>query len=554
MLTQNFQRKDAKKQRRNYRKDYFNGFVFHPMNNLFLAPLHLCIFALISLSFSCGSKPTDVRTLIPSDSLVYLETKDLGVAIGAVVNNEALKDVVKSVPDTSVLNGMQMAVAVTGFETKEQVVTEENSVLSFQPRFVAIIETNKWNFQVLTFVEEKLGLFISETYGGEATLESSDKHGGKYYVWSGQDGRKAYGLVIGSLIYFGNDESAIERCLTVGRGEDESIANNPKITNGDRLAFGYVSPDGIAQISNIAGVSLAKQSSEEGDVQAFIARVLPELLRSSMKEAVWIAEKTEHGIEDKYQIELDPELARIGRETMSENTQGTDLSEFVPVEVVSATQYNFKDARIAWRSVLLSASSRVSGLDRSIVTAFSGSLFEPYAIEDPELFLSAIDGQIMTARFDQDGDSSAAIGRSRNIEDLRRSLSKEIDFSKAPEKVFDADVWKAKDGAAFAIAHGNIVLAGDAEAIRKCLEARQSGSNIKRMDAFQTGNSPVMTFGYDFETTKQVANVIGEAKEGVVTSKINYFTRTSFSSTTLDRTTRSEFGLIGTIISQFSND
>lgn len=517
----------------------------------------VCICVNLWLISSCSSKPTDVRTLLPADSLVYLETKDLGKAIGSVVDHEKLRESLKSVPDTSILNGMQMSVAVTGFETREQAVTDENSVLSFQPRFVAVIETNKWNFQVLTFVEEKLGLFISEAYGGEATLESSDKHGGKYYVWSGQDGRKAFGLVIGSLIYFGNDESAIERSLAVGRSEEESIVKNPMITNGERLAFGYVSPEGIAQISNIAGISLAKRSSEEGDVQSFIARVLPELLRGSVKDAIWTAEKTEQGIDDKFQIELDPELARIGRETMSDQNTKTHFAEFVSVDSVSATSYNFKDARIAWRSLLLSTSSRIGGIESALVTAFSASLFEPYAVEEPELFLGAMAEPIVTVRFDQDGESSVAIGKSKNIEDTKRSLSKDINFSKPFEKVFDADVWKAEDGTAFAIIPGNIILAGDFEAIRKCLEARQNGTNLKNFEGFkefETSTSPVVTFGFDAETTKQVATVVGDLNKEAAITKTAYFTQTSFESTKLYRTTRSEFGLIGTIISQFANE
>ncbi len=558
MLPQNFQRKDAEWHRRKPRKLYSKIFAFDHKSRFFLATLQLCVFALISLSFSCGSKPTDVRTLIPSDALVYLETKDLGKAVGTVINNKTLQEAIRSVPpDTIILNGMQMSVAVTGFETREQAVTEESSVLSFQPRFVAILETNKWNFQVLTFAEERLGLFISEAYGGEATLESSDKLGGKYYIWSGQDGRKAYGLVIGSLIYFGNDESSIERCLAIGRGEEESIAKNPKITNGERLAFGYVSPDGIAQISNIIGISLAKQSSEEGDVQSFIARVLPELLRGSVKDATWAAEKSDDGIEDKYLIELDPDLARIGRETMADNPRANDLAEFVPIESVSATRYNFKDPRLAWRSVLLSASSSVSGLDSSIVTAFSGSLFEPYGIEDPELFLGAMDAQIITVRFDEVGDSSVAFGKSKNLEQSKRSLSKEIDFSKSPERVFNADIWRAEDGTAFAIAPENIILAGDAEAIRKCLEVRQNGANIKNSGSFKTfdtNNSPFVTIGFDAEIKKQIANVVGDLKEGSLATKINYTTQTSFVANKLHRSTRSEFGLIGTIISHLSNE
>jgi hypothetical protein len=149
-------------------------------------------------------------------------------------------------------------VAVTGFETKEQPVSEENSVLNFTPRFVAVLDTNAWNFQAIKFTEEKLGSFINDVYGGDVLLETSDKPDGKYFVWTANDGRKAYGLVKGSVVFFGNDESSIEKCLAVKRGESDSISKNPKVTNGDRLAFGYVSSDGLAQIANIAGALAGK--------------------------------------------------------------------------------------------------------------------------------------------------------------------------------------------------------------------------------------------------------------------------------------------------------
>lgn len=231
---------------------YFLG--ANPLRLLFLSVVVLGNLWLVS---SCSSNTTDVRSVIPSDSLVYLETNDLGKALKAVTDNEAFRNAAKRQPDLSALNGIHIGIAVTGFETKEQPVTDENSVLNFQPRFVAVAETNAWNYQANAFAENKLGEFINEIYGGEVELETSPKYDGKYYVWSAQDGRKAYGLVIGSLIFFGNDESAIEKCIAVRKGEAEPISKNTKLPTGDFLSSGYVSPDGVAQLANIVGIQFA---------------------------------------------------------------------------------------------------------------------------------------------------------------------------------------------------------------------------------------------------------------------------------------------------------
>src|SRR5690606_8781444 len=108
------------------------------------------------------------------------------------------------------------------------------------------------------------------------------RYDGDYFIWTAEDGRRAYGLVVGSLIYFGNDESAIEKCVAVRKGEAESIAKSGRLPGGDVLASGYVSQDGAAQILNLATIQLAVGAGEEEEVRGFIARVLPEILRSSL--------------------------------------------------------------------------------------------------------------------------------------------------------------------------------------------------------------------------------------------------------------------------------
>jgi hypothetical protein len=504
--------------------------------------LCLCVSA---LSFSCGSKPTDVRTVVPADALIYLETNDLGKTVAAITENPKFQELAKNKPNLAPLKGIHLAVAVTGFETSEQQVTEENSVLSFQPHFVAVAETNAWNWQTASFTENQLGEFINQAYGGEVELDVTPRHDGKYYVWKAQDGRKVYALVQGSLIYFGNDESSIEKCMAVKRGEADSVAKNPKMAaRADNLAFGYISPDGIAQLSNLTGVSIAMKAGEESEVKAFIARVLPEILRNSVREVSWTASAKEGRIEDKYSISLTPDTAKVMNETsMPSADQDTALGRYVPVGFVSTTRYNFKDPQVAWRSVVLTAQNKTDQLSGKLITAFSGSLFEPYAIEDPELFLSSVSGTIETIRLDPEGEDVVVIARVKDLEKAKRAVAKEISFSRPPEKIGNAELWRSEDrelAAAFVDGHA---LLGDAESVIKCLQSSGKDS--------AASNAAITTNGIETDPAAKLINVLDERKNESAPLTQIYRTETRFNQNGIERTTTSDFGLIGAIVEQF---
>ena len=59
------------------------------MRRLFYRFQFLSVFICVNLwlisSLSCSSKPTDLRTLAPAETLVYLETNDLGAALQPIV-------------------------------------------------------------------------------------------------------------------------------------------------------------------------------------------------------------------------------------------------------------------------------------------------------------------------------------------------------------------------------------------------------------------------------------------------------------------------------------
>jgi hypothetical protein len=562
MLLLKFKRKAAKTQRRK--------------GNLLkiFAPLRFCALAFLLFLISCGSPPTDLRSLAPADTLVYLETNDLGKALGALTESKAFQDAARRTPDFSALQGMQTAIAVTGFEASENQVTAENSVLNFKPRFVAIADTHTWHRYTLSFTEERLGGFVNETYGGEVTLAAGEKNGGQSFIWTAKDGRKAFAFVKDSKIFFSNDETALEKSLAVLRGEADSLVKNEALgkmreTAGTALAFGYVSADGIAQISNLAGVSTALEATDDDEGRSFIARVLPQILRNSVKEVFWTATKTGQGIEDKYTITLMPETAAVVKETLipaAQTESQAKLIAYVPPDAFSVTRYNLQNPQIAWRSLLLVAGKNTDAMSAKILIAFSGSLLEPYGVTDAETFLSAVDSEIWTVNFDPEGEKTAVIvayDSDEDLEKLKKSVA-EINFKKPFENAPGGAFWTSEDKETTFLLTGGLpgqkryLILGASESVKKCIETNFSYLNKEASpqyrnfyDGFAGSNAVAVTYGKD--STEKIVEVLGEKKAENLQMLTNYKTETRFNASGIERRTVSPFGLIGRILEQFDD-
>lgn len=519
--------------------------------------LRVAITAIAFLLAACGSKPTDPRTVIPGDALIYLESQDLGKTLTAITDNPKFQQLAANKPDLSPLDGVKVSIAVTGFETSEQPVTEENAVLNFRPRVVAVAETNAWDWQTSNVVEHKLGDFVTDLYGGEVEVDVTPRQDGTFYTWTSTgDGRKAYALQQGSLILFGNDESAIDRCLAVKRGEVESIAKNQKVLgDGDRLAFAYVSPEGVGQLANILGVTMALGASEEEEVKSFVATVLPEILRSAVKEVTWTATKTDAGIEDKVAIKLDDESSHVLDTTIVPgDDRSITLAEFAPAQFFTVTRYRLRDPQIAWRSVVLTAKKKTDETSGALIAAYSGSVFEPYGIEDPETFLSAIGPHILTVKATADPDDVAVIAKVKDAAKIRAGVAKEIDFKLPPEKQFGGDYWKSADGEVGFGTVGDVVIVGDAGTVLKCLEAKQSQPNSELAQTLAASDAAAMTYGVDPESIGKLVEVFAERRNENEQIPMTYRTETRFNANGLERRTISDFGLIGEILENLDSD
>jgi hypothetical protein len=552
MVTQKFHRRDAETRR----VVWPVGLGLQSPKGLFftqktwiLVALRLCVSAVVAASLACGSKPIDPRNVIPSDALVYLESTDLSKTLAAITENPKFQQLAKTRPDLSTLNGVKLSVAVTGFETTEQTVTDENSVLNFQPRFVAVAETNAWGWQTKSFVENQLGEFVNEVYDGAIELEITTRKDGEFYVWTSQDGRKAYALQQGSLVFFGNDESAIERCQAVKRGEAESIAKNPKITDGERIAFGYVSPEGVGQIANIAGIWLAMGASEEDEVKSFIARVLPEILRNTVREVTWTAAASDGIIEDRFIISLDEESSRVFSETIVPGQNGArGLESFLPAEAAVSTRYRLRDPQIAWRSVLLTSQKKTDETSGALIAAFSSSIFEAYAVEEPEMFLNAIGAELLTVRVGADSDDVAVIATVNDAALLRKGIAREIKLGTPAEKQFGADVWKSEDGEQAIAFAGETVILGSADVVLKCLEAKNGPAPVNVVRELASSDAVAVTVASADAAPGKLIATLSEPRDDAARVVLSYKTETRFNKNGIERRTTSDFGLVGSII------
>ena len=169
----------------------------------------------------------------------------------------------------------------------------------------------------------------------------------------------------------------------------------------------------------------------------------------------------------------------------------SDVREFIPDDVFSATIYNLKEPLSAWHSLLTLTIKNTDPVSGKLLVGFSGSLLEPYGISEAENFLSAIGSDVLTARFDSDGEKSVSVFTVKDAEKLKKSI-RAINFKSKSKFVENAEIWQSEDQTLTAAFFQNKLVLGDGESVLRCLQAKQSGKFFKAFPR-QVRQFPLLT-------------------------------------------------------------
>jgi hypothetical protein len=475
----------------------------------------LLILSALSLIVSCNKERVNLRSLAANDSLIYLETNDLGEIFQTFTETQSWQIYAKNTPDISAISGVRAAIAITGFESDASDVS-----LNIKPKFVVILDTNSFEGTSIVGVETQISKFLKD-----AKLEKNKKLDVNFLTWTTKDNRKIIAAITGSTALISNDEASIMDFLAVKSGEKPSLIKNEKLNElatQKPLAFGLVQKNGVNEIASLLSIRLAIDNSEENVVRSLITKILPNVIDKSVQEITWLSNKSTNMIEDKIFVKLNSDVAKNLQDSLEFSSDAASkLSELIPVNTYSTTIYSLQSPRLAFQGLVRTFVSQSDELSGKIVENFSEIILQAYGIKDNEKFFSSIGGTFVTAQIDPDGEESVVVVRIRDEARLKSSVIKDEEFSL---KII-----------------GDIAILGEAETVAKI----ELGGNS------EVGNETkpaVTTITDETENTKiLVGNLVemsitpNELKSTSVTSSAAKFDG-------IERIRVSDFGLLGDIL------
>ena len=203
------------------------------------------------------------------------------------------------------------------------------------------------------------------------------------------------------------------------------------------------------------------------------------------------------------------------------------------------------------------AKSRTDAISGRLIAAFGNALFDPYGIQDPELFLSSLSTQdsrsqnIVTVKLESDSEEPIILSVSGNDQLTQKSLTKEM----KPKWGSDdgRSEWITTDGDINALFENGSIALGSNMEIQK-FKTRRNNSDPQQTRLLAESEAPIATIGRDHESASQIVDVLSAKKSDDARTESSYFTETHFTKAGLERRTVSDFGLIGLIIAQLGEN
>jgi hypothetical protein len=548
--------------------------------------LTLLVFAILtSWLWWVRPRTVDMAAYVPADSLLYLEANqplDVVQTIGATDAWRALEGIIgaSSAPrsgwlqaiirrtgigpiESVILARAQVAAFVTDLGT-----AETGDTLRIKPEGAILIETHTSERRIRAPFEQALKALAEKTYGQpiprRVTLE-----GIEFIEWRAPEGsRQIIGTIIGSLVIIGNSEHAVQNCVAVSLGRRKSLKDDPELGRvrlqlGEQhaLTFGYVPPGSSARLFAVGLPLLLGRAPGDTEFQRLVTKGAENIFGS----LGWSSRAYLTGIEDRYLIALQPSIVARLKPNFGSANINSQIQRLVPDDVYSVTSYKFANPAATWQGLKTAVSSQVDALSTIVFSSLLKSSLLSYGINDPESFLGAVDGELLTLRLDENAERSILIGGVRDRATLRDLMTKKMGLTLRSGQVDQQETFADPQDEFAASFISDFIVLGSPADVRRYAGIRQgnaelSAAKLKRMTFF--GPSPtsanVITYTDDGNRVRSFVSAIIAAKgappvtsariEEVVAGLPFSVTETTLGDLGIERTTRSPLGQFSTVL------
>jgi hypothetical protein len=552
----------------------------------------ILLFAILSLALVGAwlwwvrPKSVDMATYAPADSLLYLEANRPIEVVDAIAGTQAWKALATALqplqpatPQSKWLRGFiswtgigpiksvilaraQVAVIVTDLRA-----VEEGDALNIKSEGALLIETHTSERRIRPTFEETIKTLAEKTYGNP-TSRRVTLEGVEYSEWISPEGtRQIVGAVVGSLVVIGTSEHVVQDCLAASQGRRPSLKNDPElrsmrlqIEKGRSLTFGYVPPANSAKLLAVGLPLLLGRAPGDSEFQRLIANGASRVFGS----LGWTSSTYLTGIEDQYLITLQPSIIARLKPTFVASNINSQIQGVLPNEVYSVTSYKFANPAAAWISLKTAVSSQVDALSAIVFSSLLKSALLSYGIDDPESFLGAVDGELLTIRFDETPGRSMLIAGVHDRAVLRQLVSRgmSVNFRNSGQKL---ETFEDRTGDYAASLSDEFIVMGSPGDVRRYSALREganlmSAENLRRMTYFlsSTASGNVVTFTNDGDRVRNFVSAIISAKDGTTQTPelleeaiatLPYSsTETTLGERGIERITRSPLGQFSTLV------
>ncbi len=530
-------------------------------------------------------KNVDMAIYAPADSLLYLESNRPIEVVDAITGTQAWKALANAVQSQSappqshwlrefirwtgigpiksvILARAQVALVVTDLRA-----VEEGDSLNIKSEGALLIETHTSERRIRATFEETIKALAEKTYG-RPTFRRVMIEGVEYNEFTAPEGsRQIVWAILGSLVIIGTTEHIVQDCLAVSQGQRPSLKDDPelrsmrlKLEKRGSLTFGYVPPANSARLLAVGLPLLLGRAPGDSEFQRVITSGASKVFGS----LGWTSSAYLTGIEDQYLISLQPSVVTHLKPTFVANSINSQIKSALPDQVYSVTSYRFANPAAAWISLKTAVSSQVDALSAIVFSSLLKSTLLSYGIDDPESFLGAVEGELLTIRLDETEERSMLMAGVHNRaalhQFLSRGMSVKLRNAGGRQEIFED---QTGDFAA-ALNDDFIVIGSPADVRRYCAltdgASLMSPETLKRMTFFLSSptSGNVITYTNDGDRVRSFISAIISAKDGqtpapgaldeAIATLPYSSTETTIGERGIERTTRSPLGQFSPLV------